>query len=110
LLTGSLLTGLRSLNFPPPSVIAAHGGGARGFCSMGSGPLIGTARDALEYEFEARSTEAGVLLTAHFGRTEVRRRVAGARMRTLLDDLLHESAPVSCCRLHVSLTLLRAAA
>ena len=66
------LCGLRSLNFPPPSVIAAHGGGVRGFCSMGGGPLVGTARDALESEFEARSTEAGVLLAAHFGRTEAR--------------------------------------
>ncbi len=61
-----------SLNFPKPSVIAAHGGGARAFCSMGSGPLIGTARDPLEDEFEARSTDAGVLVKAHFGRTEAR--------------------------------------
>ncbi len=61
-----------SLNFPKPSVIAAHGGGARAFCSTGSGPLIGTARDPLEDEFEARSTDAGVLVKAHFGRTEAR--------------------------------------
>lgn len=40
--------------------------------ALGEGPLVGTARDALDYEFSARSTDAGVLLNAHFGRTQVR--------------------------------------
>ena len=76
-------------------MIVAHGGGARGFCSMGSGPLIGTARDPLEDEFEARSTEGGVLLTAHFGRTKVRHCCALTTLRRS-GDLQQTPPPVSC--------------
>ena len=52
--------------------MAAQGRGARGFMGLGGGPLVATSRDALEYEFAARSTDAGVMVNAPIGRTEVR--------------------------------------